>query len=595
MRRLAKPDGMQARILMTADTVGGVWTYALDLAAGLAQQGVGVTLAVLGPAPSPAQHEAAVAIPGLHLVRTGLKLDWTACDPSEIHAAGSVVGALALASRAALVHLNSPSLAPEGELGVPVVGFCHSCLATWWQAAGQGAMPVDFRWRTATLAAGLARCSALLAPSAAFAAATAHAHGVRPMVVHNGRTPPLARQQPHRARFVFTAGRLWDRGKNVAALDQAAALLKAPVAAAGPRTGPNGEAVEFAHLRALGTLTHDPMAGWLSHRPVFASTALYEPFGLSVLEAAQMACPLVLSDIPTFRELWGGAALFVDPRDPPALAAALGQIRRHAHFTLLFHDTHHRAVSDPAAIDGFDLTDYDGVLAFGETLAAVYRRCGWGARAFVWHEAADTTLFHPPAQEAPRHGLVWIGNWGDGERTAELETFLLTPAHDEGLALDVHGVRYPAEALAMLRRHGARYRGWLANARVPEVFARHLATVHVPRRFYVQTLPGIPTIRVFEALACGIPLVSAPWHDAEHLFRPGEDFLTAPDGQAMRRALRAVAADPALRASLVQNGLETIRARHTCTHRAAELLAICHRLATDTPAAQPLSSPQAAS
>lgn len=357
-------------------------------------------------------------------------------------------------------------------------------------------------------------------------------------------------------------------------------------------------------LRALNRLghevrVHEPATSW-SRANLLAD---HGPAGLGAfhtaypdLSSTQYAAPPDLNAPFDLDELCDAADLvIVHEWNDPALVAALGRIRRHAHFTLLFHDTHHRAVSDPAAIDGFDLTEYDGVLAFGETLAAVYRRRGWGARAFVWHEAADTTLFHPPAQEAPRHGLVWIGNWGDGERTAELETFLLAPAHDEGLALDVHGVRYPAEALAMLRRHGARYRGWLANARVPEVFARHLATVHVPRRFYVQTLPGIPTIRVFEALACGIPLVSAPWHDAEHLFRPGEDFLTAPDGQAIRRALRAVAADPALRASLVQNGLETIRARHTCAHRAAELLAICHRLATDTPAAQLLSSPQAAS
>jgi spore maturation protein CgeB len=264
----------------------------------------------------------------------------------------------------------------------------------------------------------------------------------------------------------------------------------------------------------------------------------------------------------------------------PALVAALGRERRRsARFLLLFHDTHHRAVSDPDAIRAFDLDGYDGVLAFGETLAEVYRRWGWGDRVFVWHEAADVTLFHPPSEQRERRGLVWIGNWGDGERTAEIETFLLRPAEQAGLTLDVHGVRYPAEAKAMLARHGARYQGWIANVKVPEVFARHLATVHVPRRFYVDTLPGIPTIRVFEALACGIPLVSAPWRDVEGLFRPGADYLVAADGEAMTGHLRALDQDPDLRASLVASGLETILARHTCAHRVDELLAIVARLA----------------
>ena len=190
----------------------------------------------------------------------------------------------------------------------------------------------------------------------------------------------------------------------------------------------------------------------------------------------------------------------------------------------------------------FDLEAYDGVLAFGETLAEVYRRWGWGDRVFVWHEAADVELFKPPAQERRREGLVWIGNWGDGERTAELEDYLMAPATRAGLPLDVYGVRYPEDALAMLARYGARYRGWLANARAPEVFARHLATVHVPRRFYVERLPGIPTIRVFEALACGIPLVSAPWRNSENLFTSRRGFPLSP--ATARRWQRTYGASP---------------------------------------------------
>jgi spore maturation protein CgeB len=275
----------------------------------------------------------------------------------------------------------------------------------------------------------------------------------------------------------------------------------------------------------------------------------------------------------------GADLVIVHEWNEPALVAAVGRARRAGgRFLLLFHDTHHRAVSDPGAIDAFDLSGYDGILAFGEALAAVYRRRGWDDRAFVWHEAADTRLFRPPGEPQPREGLVWIGNWGDGERTAELERFLLAPAQAAGLALDIHGVRYPDAALATLRRHGARYRGWLPNARAPEVFSRHLATVHVPRRYYATLLPGIPTIRVFEALACGIPLVSAPWDDAEALFRPGEDFLVASDGAGMTRHLRRLGADPDLRSAFAASGLARIRARHTCAHRVSELLAIARRL-----------------
>ncbi|RKK04201.1 glycosyltransferase [Pseudoroseomonas wenyumeiae] len=267
----------------------------------------------------------------------------------------------------------------------------------------------------------------------------------------------------------------------------------------------------------------------------------------------------------------------------PALVAALGRLRRNGgRFTLLFHDTHHRAVSDPEAIRAFDLDGYDGVLAFGETLSEVYRRWGWGNRVWTWHEAADTRHFHPPAVEGRREGLVWIGNWGDGERSTEIESMLLRPAREAGLPLTIHGVRYPDEALQTLRRHGVTFRGWLPNASAPEVFARHLATVHVPRRFYVTTLPGIPTIRVFEALACGIPLVSAPWQDSETLFRPGQDFLVGRDTAEMTAHLRALQHDPDLRAALVASGLESIRARHSCAHRMQELLSILAEIRPQT-------------
>jgi spore maturation protein CgeB len=258
---------------------------------------------------------------------------------------------------------------------------------------------------------------------------------------------------------------------------------------------------------------------------------------------------------------------------PPALVAALGR----APVPALFHDTHHRSVTAPEQMRRYDLSGYAGVLAFGKAVADVYRARSWHDRVFTWHEAADAALFRPLPGE-PSADIAWIGNWGDDERANELQEFLLGPA--ERLALDgtVYGVRYPRQALTALRRSGLAYGGWLPNHRVPEVFARHRVTVHVPRRPYVEQLPGIPTIRVFEALACGIPLVCSPWDDTEHLFSPGEDYLVARDGSEMTECLWSVLADPALACALREHGRRTILARHTCRHRAEELVAIAAEL-----------------
>jgi spore maturation protein CgeB len=261
----------------------------------------------------------------------------------------------------------------------------------------------------------------------------------------------------------------------------------------------------------------------------------------------------------------------------------LGRLRSSgAPFTLLFHDTHHRAVTAPDELP--ELGGYDGVLAYGRVLCEVYLRRGWTNRAWTWHEAADVELFRPlPASR--RDDLVWIGNWGDGERADELDEFLVRPARRLGLSGSIFGVRYPKRTIRRLERAGLRYRGWIANHRVPELFARHRVTIHVPRRPYVESLPGIPTIRPFEALACGIPLVSSPWDDAEHLFEPGRDYLVARDGDEMTAQLRRVLTDGELARSLARRGRQTILARHTCAHRVDELLAIVAKLREERAAA----------
>jgi len=259
----------------------------------------------------------------------------------------------------------------------------------------------------------------------------------------------------------------------------------------------------------------------------------------------------------------------------PRLVRLVGEHRaRHDGYRLLFHDTHHRAVTAPEEMRRFDLTHYDGVLASGEAIRHAYLEHGWAAQAWTWHEAADVRVFHPLPATEQEADLVWVGNWGDGERGQELRDFLLRPARGARLHGSIYGDRYPRSARLRISLARLRYRGGVADHRVPELFARHRLTVHVPHRPYVEALPGIPTIRPFEALACGIPLICSPWDDCEGLFRPEQDYLVARDCAEMREAMQAIIEFPELAAQLRESGLETIRTRHTCAHRVDELLTI---------------------
>ena len=308
-------------LLLTADALGGVWQYSTDLVWALQPFGHDVTLAVLGPAPTPAQRAEAAAIPNLHLVETGLELDWLAQSATPILAAEAGLAEMAADLRVDVVQLHTPALVSAGRFPCPVIAALHSCVATWWAAAGQGPMPEDFAWRTDLVQRGLERATLAIAPSAAFAQAARRHYGVAPVPVHNGRALAIPRHAMH--DHVFTAGRLWDEGKNMRVLDEAASMLAVPFRAAGPLKAPHGGAIALKALQPMGTLDTAALASHLGTRPVFASAALYEPFGLAVLEAAIAGCALVLSDIPTFRELWNGAAHFVDPRDPRGFATAI--------------------------------------------------------------------------------------------------------------------------------------------------------------------------------------------------------------------------------------------------------------------------------
>lgn len=287
-------------------------------------------------------------------------------------------------------------------------------------------------------------------------------------------------------------------------------------------------------------------------------------------------------------------AVIVHEWTEPDLVARIARHRRsHGGYRLLFHDTHHRAVTRPESLPRAALEEFDAVLAFGRSLADVYEARGWARRVRVWHEAADHRRFRPRAV-TPRGDVVWIGNWGDGERTEELQEFLVEPISRLGLSAHVHGVRYPAEGRRTLARAGITYGGWLPNYEVPETLGAFRATIHVPRRPYLDALPGIPTIRMFEALACGIPIVAARWRDTEGLFHEGEDHLRARDGREMTAHLRSLARRPELSARLAARGRRTIETRHTCAHRVLELSGILEELGAGSIVTARRTTPRAA-
>jgi glycosyltransferase involved in cell wall biosynthesis len=314
---------------MTADAVGGVWQYATDLAGALGTAGHSVILALIGPGPSPVQREQAQAIGGLRLVETELPLDWLSDGPEPVLEAAEAIARLADDCRADVIHCNTPSLAGAADFARPLVAVTHGCLATWWQAARRDPLPPEFRWHRDLTGTGLLAANIVVAPSASYARIVERTYDLpaRPLAVHNGRKlAPASAPPPSPIRAALTAGRLWDEVKNARVLDEAAGLLQVPFLAAGRLRGPHGEEFSPHHLRALGHLESGELATLLALRPVFASAASFEPFGLAVLEAAAAGCPLVLSDIAAFRELWDGVAVFVDPADPMAFAGAIGSI-----------------------------------------------------------------------------------------------------------------------------------------------------------------------------------------------------------------------------------------------------------------------------
>jgi glycosyltransferase involved in cell wall biosynthesis len=317
-------------LLITTDAVGGIWHYTQTLALGLAERGWQVTVLCLGPPPS---GTARMALNSHHVELRLCEhpLDWMAASVEEIHAAGGTIARVAEEVGAQSLHLHSPSYAACRNYEVPVVAVSHSCLGTWWEQVRQGPAPPDFTWRILLHGEGLVRADRVICPTQAFAKQTAQYYGLPqvPHAVHNGRPEHTVAQASETSPvFAFTAGRLWDDAKNIATLDAAAPRTQLPIVAAGEPRGPHGQTRDLHAVRQLGQLDDSAMQRIFAQRPIYVAPALYEPFGLGILEAAQAGCALVLGDIETLRELWDGAAYFVPPRSVEAIAEALNHLQK---------------------------------------------------------------------------------------------------------------------------------------------------------------------------------------------------------------------------------------------------------------------------
>ena len=310
-------------ILMTADTVGGVWTHALELARALAPHNVRVALATMGRPLSPAQWAEARAVPGLSVHESAYQLEWMPAPWDDVARAGDWLLDLERRERPDVVHLNGYAHgALPWRASALVAG--HSCVLSWWRAVRDEDAPPEWDCYRRVVTRGLRAAAGVVAPTASMLRALEQHYGPLPPahVVWNGRRAALFPPCP-KEPFVLSAGRLWDEAKNVGALARAAAGLPWPVCVAGEARGPDGETAAFANVQSLGVLSPAVLGGWLGRAAIYALPARYEPFGLSALEAGLAGCALVLGDIPSLREVWGDAALFVPPDDADALRRAL--------------------------------------------------------------------------------------------------------------------------------------------------------------------------------------------------------------------------------------------------------------------------------
>ncbi len=316
------------KVLMTADTVGGVWTYSLQLAQALQTYGVEVSLATMGGALSEAQACEAACLPNLTLYRSGYKLEWMDDPWQDVAEAGEWLLCLEQRIEPDIVHLNGYTHAAL-PWRAPTLVVGHSCVLSWWRAVKGSDAPAEWSRYRREVERGLRAAGVVVAPSNAMLAALQRHYGPLDAcrVVYNGldygHQGVSKRDVGEKEPFILSVGRLWDEAKNVAALGRVAPMLPWPVRTAGESKHPDGRRAVIEGVYPLGRLSQTNMRGWFSRASIYALPARYEPFGLSALEAGLAGCALVLGDIPSLREVWGDAALFVPPDDTAALQAAL--------------------------------------------------------------------------------------------------------------------------------------------------------------------------------------------------------------------------------------------------------------------------------
>lgn len=316
-----------AHVLMTADTVGGVWTYALELARGLAEHGVSVSLATMGERLTAAQQEEARSLANLHVLESTYKLEWMEGPWSDVRRAGKWLLRLEQRIRPDVVHLNGYT---HGALPwkAPVMIAAHSCVMSWWRAVFGREAGGEYATYRDSVARGLRAVHSIVAPSAAMLEALYLNYGPIPAgrVIPNGRSSSLF-FRGNKEPFILTAGRLWDRAKNVKLLDDIASDIPWPIRIAGEPQAPGSRCAErFSNLEKLGRLPQRDISEIYAKASIYAAPAKYEPFGLSILEAAMSGCALVLGDIPSLRETWGNAAVYVDPNSRLELRKALMEL-----------------------------------------------------------------------------------------------------------------------------------------------------------------------------------------------------------------------------------------------------------------------------
>jgi glycosyltransferase involved in cell wall biosynthesis len=311
---------MTRTVLMTADTVGGVWTYALDVARALQPLEVNVALATMGAPVSGDQAAEAASIPNLEVVESDFKLEWMDDAWEDVDEAGDWLMKLEQHFRPEVIHLNGYA---HGSLpwSAPVLTVCHSCVLSWWEAVKGEKAPSKWNDYAHRVRAGLQASDLVLAPSWTMLAEADRFYGPFQWaeVVPNARRGDLF-SPLFKEGFVFSAGRVWDEAKNVSTLKKAAAGLPCPVFLAGEGGDRHRNVVQ------LGRLSTEELACWLGRASIYALPARYEPFGLSVLEAAMSGCALVLGDISSLRENWADAAVFVDPNDSEGLHRELRRL-----------------------------------------------------------------------------------------------------------------------------------------------------------------------------------------------------------------------------------------------------------------------------